>query len=173
MRRRIFTLVVVLLIFGSDHAQSEGQSEDRRITIDFNAIDLEGQPFNGLSLKGKIVLLDFWAIWCRPCIAAFPSLKKLNADFEDSGFAVVGIAAFSGTVDDVRKFAVVHKLDYTVLVGDQDLVQRFGVIGYPTYFLVRRDGTTFKKYVGEMENLYKEVEADILEIGREMKLKGQ
>ena len=142
----------------------EAIAEKARLAIDFQAVDLQNRPFSGLSLKGKTVLLDFWAVWCKPCIAAFPTLKKLNRDFEDKNFEVVGVAVYSGGPQEVAKFIAPHDLDYTVVVGSEDLVFQFGVIGYPTYLLVGPDGKIYKKYVGEAKNLYSEVKEGILKL---------
>ena len=97
--------------------------------IDFEATDLQGRPFHALSLKGDIILLDFWAVWCAPCVAAFPKLKKLQEDFRDDDFRVLAIAVYSGTALDVREFLEPHELNYATVLGDEDLVVRFGVIG--------------------------------------------
>ena len=135
-----------------------------RLAINFQAIDLKGKTFNANSLKGKTVLLDIWAVWCAPCIAAFPTLKKLNQDLKKENFEVVGVAVYSGTYQDVRKFVAKHNLDYKIVVGDDDMVERFGVIGYPTYFLIGPDGKIHKKYVGEAKNLYSEVKKEVLRL---------
>jgi thiol-disulfide isomerase/thioredoxin len=136
--------------------------EAARLAVDFDAIDLKGRPFNGKVLKSKIVLLDFWAVWCKPCIAAFPTLRKLNKDFKDKNFEVVGVAVYSGGPEDVSKFLKKHEVDYKMVVGDDDLAIRFGVIGYPSYFLVGPDGKIHKKYVGEAKDLYSDVRKEIL-----------
>lgn len=119
--------------------------------IDFRAVDLKGEVFHGDSLRGKVVLLDFWATWCSPCIAAFPTLSKWQQEYGERGLEVVGIASFSGTPQEVAEFLSQRSAGYTMVVGDEDLVERFGVIGFPTYFLIGRDGKVFNKYVGEMK----------------------
>ncbi len=137
-------------------------SDTSKLAIDFQAIDLKGKTFNAISLRGKAVLLDLWAVWCAPCIAAFPTLKKLNQDLKKENFEVVGVAVYSGNYKDVRSFIEKHKLDYKIVVGDEDLAERFGVIGFPTYFLIAPDGNIHKKYVGEAKNLYSEVKKEVL-----------
>ena len=148
----------------SNEVSQLAYSDTTLLAIDFQAIDLHNKPFHGMSLKGKTVLVDVWAVWCAPCIAAFPTLKQMNSDFKDKGFEVVGVAVYSGTPEDVSEFLKEHELNYKVVVGDADLVERFGVIGYPTYFLINPDGKIYKKYVGQAKNLYSEVKADILEL---------
>ncbi len=149
---------------------NHSKSDSVRLAIDFDAVDLQGQPFKGLSLKGKIVFLDFWAVWCGPCIEAFPALKKLDSDFKDASFEVVGIAVYSGTVEDVTQVVEKYGLDYRIVVGDEDLVERFGVIGVPTYVLIGPDGHIYKKYVGAVKGFYEELEEDISKLRKEVKI---
>ena len=132
-----------------------------RTLPDFSAVDVYGQPFEASSLRGKIVLLDFWAVWCAPCIRAFPILQQLHEDLKDSNFQVLGVAAFSGTADDIRPLVQQYKLEYTVIVADEDLVEQFNVIGFPTYFLFDAQGRLYKKYVGEVADLAQRISADV------------
>ncbi|MCH7939063.1 MAG: TlpA family protein disulfide reductase [Candidatus Marinimicrobia bacterium] len=129
-----------------------------------NGIDLDGNQFHGSSLEGKIVLLDFWAVWCGPCLAAFPALKRLSQDFNDQNFEVIGIASYSGTRADVQEVVEQYGVGYTIILGEIPLITKFGVIGLPTYFLMGRDGTVAHKYVGEVKDLYERISADIGEI---------
>ncbi|MCZ6508887.1 MAG: TlpA disulfide reductase family protein [Acidobacteria bacterium] len=129
--------------------------------MDFSATALDGESFAGSELAGKTVLLDFWAVWCAPCITAFPRLNRLQAEFGDRGFTVLGVTAYSGSPTDVRTFLLDHQVDYPIIMADEELVQSFGVIGYPTYFLVRPDGSVYQQYVGEMPDLYEAVASDL------------
>jgi len=133
--------------------------------IDFRATTLTGTPFHGSELAGKIVLLDFWAVWCPPCLKAIPTLSRLQRDLESSGFQVLGVASYSGSPEDVAAFVKEHDVHYPMVVGDDDLVERFDVIGYPTYFLIDTEGRIAKKYVGELDDLYDIVAADVAAFG--------
>ncbi len=145
---------LVLLASGSGYAAGNR-------AIDFKATDLKGNPFYGRSLEGKIVLLDFWAVWCPPCLKAIPVLGKLHRDFGGEDFHVLGMAVYSGTGEDVSSFIQEHDIEYPMVVGDDDIVEDFGVIGYPTYFVIDPGGNVYKKYVGELEDLYGRVAKDI------------
>jgi hypothetical protein len=68
----------------------------------------------------------------RPCITAFPKLSRLQDDFGGSGFQVQGVAVYSGTREDVTAFLTEHPVTYPIVVGDEGLTERFGLIGYPT-----------------------------------------
>ena len=103
------------------------------LAIDFEAVDLDGESFRGIDLKGKFVLLDFWAVWCPPCLDAFPKLTELARDLEDEPFELVGIALYSGDHDSVGEFLEAYEVGYKNVVGEEDLAFRYGVIGYPTH----------------------------------------
>lgn len=142
------------------------KSDTTTRAINFQAIDLQGKPFQAKTLKGKTVLLDFWAVWCAPCITAFPTLKKLNQDLKKENFEVVGVAVYSGTYKDVRPFVEKHNLDYKIVVGDGNLAERFGAIGFPTYFLIAPDGNIHRTYVGEAKNLYSDVKKEVVKLNK-------
>ena len=163
-----FALLLVLGLLASSAAAqraSEGYAEPFApgVThaLDFGAANLDGSSFDASSLDGTIVLLDFWAVWCAPCIAVFPKLNQLEHAFRDQQFSILGIAVYSGTHDDVSSFLEDYEVDYTVVVGEEDLAERFGVIGYPTYFLIAPDGTVYKQYVGVQPELLEEIAADL------------
>ena len=134
------------------------------LAIDFAAVDLGGQPFHGIDLKGRIVLLDFWAVWCPPCLDAFPKLTQLALDLEGEPFDLVGIALYSGDYEDVGEFLEAYEAVYLNVVGEEDLAFRYGVIGYPTYLLIDPQGAVFKRYVGALPGLEERVKADVREL---------
>ncbi|MEE9161405.1 MAG: TlpA disulfide reductase family protein [Candidatus Neomarinimicrobiota bacterium] len=129
---------------------------------DIEATNLDGTTFHGAELAGKTVLLDFWAVWCGPCITAIPALKDLSRELEGQNFEVVGIASYSGTVDDVRESVDRHAIDYKVVLAEPELVVHFGVIGFPTYMLMAPNGSIHDKYVGTLSKLTHRIRADVL-----------
>lgn len=126
----------------------------------FTVTTLEGKPFDAGQLKGRIVLIDFWAVWCAPCIAAFPKLDRLHRDLAEEDFQVIGVAVYSGSREDVKEFLEDHSVTYPMVMGNEDLVEEFGVIGFPSYFLVGPDGTVVRHYVGSVPDLYQQVATD-------------
>jgi thiol-disulfide isomerase/thioredoxin len=99
---------------------------------DFSVTSLEGQTINKDSLKGEVVVLNFWASWCGPCMSEIPELKDLAAH---SKVKVVGIALDENGLETVKPFVETHKINYTVAVGNQDMFQQFNGVGIP-YTLV-------------------------------------
>ncbi len=107
---------------------------------DFALNDLGNQPIKLSELKGKVVLLDFWATWCAPCLAALPDLELLNRDFKDKGLVVVGING----EDAKDQAAFLNKFGYTFrsAVDQDDKVKNLlGVGGIPTTVLIDQKGT--------------------------------
>ena len=86
----------------------------------------------------------------------------LAQELADRDVEIVGIAVHSGSPEDVAAFLEGHDIQYPVVVADEDLVYRLGVIGYPTYLLVGQDGAIYKRYVGELPNLTDRIMRDVV-----------
>ena len=123
--------------------------------------DLDGKAISADQFKGNIVVLDFWATWCLPCIAEIPSLNRLQEKYASKGVKVVGVALASGEADEVKPFVGKNKMKYTVLMGDDDQVYDMNVVAFPTTYLVTRDMKVFRKYLGAGPRKSAELEADI------------
>ena len=110
----------------------------------------DGQNVSMSGLRGKVVLLDFWATFCAPCIAALPELQALHAKYADRGFAVVGV-----TVDDrpalVKKAAEKASVRYPLLRATPAVWNAYKVNALPALVLVGRDGTIIRRYGGEAD----------------------
>jgi thiol-disulfide isomerase/thioredoxin len=136
---------------------------------------LDGQPKNLSDLRGKVVLLDFWAMWCGPCVAAFPRLRDFQSKYADKGLEVVGVTRFYGRSDaeeslsreqewkSLQSYKAKHKLAYPFAVGKMDDVtneERYGVVGLPAVILIDRRGNVrhVKRGVGEYRKLEKQIE---------------
>ena len=118
------------------------------------------------SLKGKVVLVDFWATWCPPCRRSIPDLVMLKNEFKDKDFEIVGISLDAitrggATASDVVPFMNAYKINYPIVQGDESVVNSFGGLqSIPTMFLVDKDGTAVVKYEGiaSKEDLKKNIE---------------
>ena len=156
--RFVFIVPSFILIFigiywlNSISSENSGQVEDtERSAYDFIGTDLSGNIFNGASLNGKTVLLNFWAVWCAPCIKAFPELNRLNTELNSENFEVIGMTMYSGTVEDVEVITDKHTPNFNILMLDNDeMAIRYNIIGFPTYYLIEPNGGIYKKYVGKI-----------------------
>ncbi|MEE9190679.1 MAG: TlpA disulfide reductase family protein [Candidatus Neomarinimicrobiota bacterium] len=153
--------LIAVLFFTLGFTATDLNAMDTLTLDDLKSVDLEGTDFEGSMKEGQIILVDFWAVWCGPCVKAFPVLNKLEKDFKKQNFQVISVATYSGTVEDIRETVNKFDLNYTILVGDANLIEKFGVIGLPTYFLFDKNGLLYKKYVGEVDNFYDKISDDI------------
>src|SRR5271169_5820187 len=107
---------------------------------DFSVKDLQGHPLSSADLRGKVVLVDFWATWCEPCKKEMPGYQKLLDRYGSRGFAIVGFKfnVMKDTEDPVV-FARKSGVRYPLAVAREDLTQKFGGIqGLPTTLLYDR-----------------------------------
>jgi cytochrome c-type biogenesis protein len=109
---------------------------------------VEGQPFHLSELRGRIVVLNFWATWCIPCRAEIPEFNALQHEHEASGLKVVGVLT-QDTVDNLKEFQKENKQDYTVMVGNDEAGAKFGNgPGLPVTIIIDREGRIRQKIFG-------------------------
>jgi thiol-disulfide isomerase/thioredoxin len=117
---------------------------------EFSAKDLQGREISSADLRGKVVLVDFWATWCQPCKKEMPGYQKLLDLYGSRGFAVIGFkfGAMADT-EEPAQFARKIGVHYPLAVAPDDLKQKFGGIeGLPTTMLYDRQGILRKKVIG-------------------------
>jgi cytochrome c-type biogenesis protein len=135
--------------------------------------DLQGKDISLASLRGKMVLVNFWATWCEPCRVEIPWMIDFQHKYESKGFTMLGVA-----MDDDGKKVVdpfVQKtqfdvdghptmMDYPIVLGNDDIASKFGgLIGLPTSVLISRDGKVLKRYIGlvDQQDLDKEIQSHL------------
>ena len=117
---------------------------------DFSVRDLNGHELSSADLKGKVVLVDFWATWCQPCKKEMPGYQKLLDQYGRRGFAVIGFKAtmMMDTEDPVR-FVKEAGVRYPIAVANPIILDKFGGLkGLPTTFIYDRDGILRQKIIG-------------------------
>ncbi len=116
--------------------------------VQFEALD--GKPMRLSSLRGRVVLLNFWATWCQPCRAEIPEFNALQKDLDAKGLSVVGVSVSPvDTSDAIRNFQKDIKQDYTVLRGAEAIGSQFGNgPGLPVTYIIDRAGRIRQKFIG-------------------------
>ena len=117
--------------------------------VEFETLD--GKPFRLSSLKGRIVLLNFWATWCQPCRAEIPEFNAMQRELETKGFSIVGASVSPvDTAEAIRNFQRDLRQDYTVIHGAEEIGAKFGNgPGLPVTYLLDREGRIRQKFIGQ------------------------
>lgn len=117
--------------------------------LDFTVKDMNGADVHLASYKGKIILLNFWATWCPPCIVEIPWLVELQGTYKDD-LVVLGVS-IDDTAEALRPYAEKMQMNYPVLVGAQrqDMQDAYGpLFGIPVSVFVDREGTIARRHSG-------------------------
>ena len=128
-------------------AHPESSATDAVAAPDFRLPDLAGQQLSLAELRGRPVVIDFWATWCAPCERQVPVLNAFH-DRHGERIPVLGIAVDADGAASVGPFVAEHGLRYRVLLGDEGLAQDYEAFGFPTLYVVRPDGTIHSAHVG-------------------------
>lgn len=116
---------------------------------DLTLADLSGSQVRLGQFDGKVRLIDFWATWCAPCREEIPSFKDLHARYGERGLAIIAISMDEEGAKVVKPFVEDQKIPYVNLLGNEEVAEAFGgIVGYPTAFLVDREGRVVATYVG-------------------------
>ena len=130
----------------------------------FKAFALSGNPLSMDSLKGSVVILDFWATWCPPCRESLPFLSDMHRKYGKQGLQIVGMSVDEGGERQVKAFASEKNLPYHIVMATEKVRADYGVRAVPVLYIIDRNGnvaekmTGFSPYHGKvMENLIKKL----------------
>jgi thiol-disulfide isomerase/thioredoxin len=143
-----------MLYFGYHQARRTGASSVPRLTPstlapDFSLESLDGKTLRLSDLRGKAVLLNFWATWCGPCKIEMPWFVDLQKQYGSQGLQIVGVAMDDASKEDIGKFAKDMGVNYPILIGKESVGDQYGgVPALPESFLISRDGKIVDKIIG-------------------------
>lgn len=147
---------------GAAPASAKAGAAAEKMAPDFALEDVGGKVVHMSDFQGKVRLVDFWTTWCAPCREEIPMFKQLQAEYGPRGFAVLGIAMDEEGEPVVKPFVADNGIDYVTLVGNDAVAKAYGpIVGFPTKFLVDREGRIVEHFVGPVPRavLEKKIEA--------------
>ena len=131
-------------------AESQPDAAAERANLDFSLKDMNGADVKLGDLKGRPILINFWATWCGPCKLEIPALIELADQYRSRNLTVLGVS-IDDSPEALRKFAAEYKINYPVLVGlgHDELMEAYDALfGVPVSVFIRRDGTVLVKHAG-------------------------
>lgn len=118
---------------------------------DFSVTTLDGQQLSLASLKGKVILVNFWATWCPPCRAEIPEFIEAYTELKDRGLEILGFSVDELPEAELKSFVTKAKMNYPVALVGQDIVSAFRPGQYiPTSIFIDRNGRLRYKHVGQL-----------------------
>jgi cytochrome c biogenesis protein CcmG/thiol:disulfide interchange protein DsbE len=122
---------------------------ERKPAPDFTLADHTGKPTQLSSLKGKVVLLNFWATWCGPCKVEIPWFIEFQQKYRDQDFVVLGVSLDEDGWKSVRPYMEEKKINYRIMIGNEDVAKEYGGLeSLPTTLMLDKEGRIASTHVG-------------------------
>jgi peroxiredoxin len=135
----------------------------RKPAPDFTLNDSNGTAVHLSTLKGKVVLLDFWATWCHGCKQEIPWYVDFQSKYKESGLAAVGVAMDDDGWKSIKPFLAENKINYPIVVGDwKGMTKMFGFDALPVTLLIDRQGRIAEFHQGMVDKNAFEKEIQLL-----------
>ena len=158
-RSALLAVVAALAVFACGPAPA---SKVAKAAPPFDLPDLNGGRVSLDSLKGKVVVVDFWATWCGPCIREIPEYAEFWRKNQVRGIEVVGVVVDSGDPQEIQDFIREYRIPYRQILGDDKIQSEYGVNqGYPTTFVIDREGLIRWKGLGSPPSKFKKLQETV------------
>ena len=119
-----------------------------KVVPDFSATDLDGKPISLQQYRGKVVLLDFWAVWCGPCLTEMPNVKRVYNSYKDQGFDIIGVSLDTDEIR-LRNYLKKNNIPWRQIFSGQKwrspLARQYHIRSIPAPWLIAKDGTLISR----------------------------
>ncbi len=145
-------IILTVLMLSAAFVYGLSQTKSKQLAPNFSLKTADGTTIELAKLKGKVVIVNFWATWCPPCRAEIPDFIKVQDQYK-KGLVIVGVSLDQKGWPAVNAFAAKAKFNYPIVLGDDDIVKAYGGIeAIPTSFFIDRKGFIVDKQVGMLTN---------------------
>ena len=150
MKKYFFVIIVLVMIMTSAFSFFSGckASGNDSSSIDFTLDDLDGNEISLSDFRGQIVVLNFWATWCPPCMAEIPDFVETFNEYRDKDVQFIGVS--DEDISTLKKFAADYNINYPILIDDKNIMAIWGIRAIPTTFILDRDGKIVFENIGMM-----------------------
>lgn len=156
-RLRLAVVIVVALWPAAAPAQVR-LYKDPVAAGEFAVTAIDGRAIRLSALRGKVVLVNYWATWCPPCRAEIPDLIRLQTKYQDQ-LVIIGVSEDEGGLDQVKRFATANRINYPIVMSTPALAKVFpGVSSLPTTFVLDREGRIVQRHLGLLDAKRTELE---------------
>jgi cytochrome c biogenesis protein CcmG/thiol:disulfide interchange protein DsbE len=151
-------LVVAIMLYTGAYQSKKARIEAQnglqgnvvgQMAPNFELETLDGKKVKLSDLRGKAVVLNFWATWCQPCKIEMPWFVEFQKKYEAEGVSFVGVAMEDTPKKDIEKFVSDMRVNYLILLGTETVGEQYGgIMGLPTTFYIGRDGKIVEQHAG-------------------------
>jgi thiol-disulfide isomerase/thioredoxin len=157
--RMVLILGMIAVACGSREQAKQSDNSD------FTLPSIDGNEYTLSELKGKVVVIDFWATWCPPCRNSIPAFITLYKKYHNQGFTILGIS-LDNNEQELRAYTKKMKIPYPILIGNKDIAKTYQVSGIPKTIFLDKKGNIRKTQTGfapELEPQFDQLISSLLE----------
>jgi peroxiredoxin len=148
--KQFIALLSLVAVFAFFTGFSSGKDSPKAPNFKLKTAD--GKTIELSQLKGKTVVVNFWATWCGPCRAEIPGFIQVYEKYKSKGLEIVGISLDQGGWNDVKPFVKKYSITYPVVLGNNQVAKEYGNIdAIPTTFIVDKNGAIVDRHIGYMK----------------------
>jgi len=153
MRKLFLFILPFALIFLSctKAGKTEDPGNNYSFAPNFTLRDLKGNEISLSDYRDKIVILNFWTTWCKPCRIEIPGFVEIYEEYKDKGMEILGISLDRAGSKQILKFVEENKMSYPVLLGTKEIAMDYEIQVIPITFIIDKKGKTRHKHIGYMD----------------------